>query len=272
MNEILEEKRLFHETAKQHLVPNGFKRKNNSYYRFISNSLLQIVTWRSYGKILSHIYFDVVPICSRWDVLNFPDFRTADIAGLRISRYAESVDFSCCLKFLIEEVIEDFKKVESMEDCFNMRKKYMDWDEKQDEEEDGELCDPGYSDFDLEWKAYILESYPDFRWQVCDTKCLYAALQCGWYELAVSYVEYGFILRRTSNELYVKRGEKTQAEAESALKEYYDLCKDEVEIVNAIQNEDYDTIKEYLRRNTENNLAALERVGIVCDDWKEGKN
>lgn len=260
MDKQLAEKKKFHETAENRFVPMGFKRKGDNYYRFVGEDIFQIITLHPLKGGSSDIFFDVIPLCSRWHIVHSPRVKVKELAGIMVKRYADRIEFESFLQFLIDEVDKDMEQVQTAEDCFYMRKKYADWAGYLDQEEN-EL-DPEISAFDLEWKEYVCQSYPGFQWQACDNDNLYAALQCGWYDLAREYSEYGRILRKTYNELLVKHGEISQAEADKDFCEYEEICQEEIEIVNAIQRKDYGYIDRCLKNNKKYNLEILRKIGL----------
>lgn len=80
--------------------------------------------------------------------------------------------------------------------------------------------------------------------------------------MAREYSEYGRILRKTYNELLVKHGEISQAEADKDFCEYEEICQEEIEIVNAIQRKDYGYIDRCLKNNKKYNLEILRKIGL----------
>lgn len=260
MDKLFTEKKNFHEVVRQIFVPMGFKRKGNSYYRFVGKDIFQIITLHPLKGGDSDIFFDVIPLCSRWYIVHSPGVKVKELAGIMVKRYADRIEFGSFLQFLSDEVAKDMGHVQTVEDCFYMRKKYAGWEGYLDQED--EEFDPEIRAFDLEWKEYICQNYPGFQWQACDTDNLYAALQCGWYDLAREYSEYGIIVRKTYNEVLVRRGEMSQAEADKDFCQYKEICREEIEIVNAIQRKDYSYIERCLENHKKWNLEILKRLGL----------
>jgi len=251
----------------QHLAAKGFDWKDKTYYRIVNGEILQMVIFgRPDSRTDTDIIFDMMPLYSNIPLLNYVR-KIGELPCLNVtSAVNASRDFDVHLAYFKEHLMDELDRVKSSDDLLDFRTRWAKIEEE---------ChaangwgDNEGSEYTEEEAAFAASKYPALKtvkgelW--LDFPTIYTALRCRRYELAAKEIQKRYYTRKAGEEYQLHKNLISEKNFQRQMILLDEIFKDELEILHALEENDFRTINGILEENKEENLEKLaDKLGIL---------
>ncbi len=258
--------KIFDTEIGQHLAANGFDWKDKTYYRIVNDEILQMVIFgRPDSRTDTDIIFDMMPLYSNIPLLNYVR-KIGELPCLNVtSAVNASRDFDVHLAYFKDHLMDEFNRVQTSEELLTFRTKWAKIEE--DCHAANGWGDNEGNEYTEEEAAFAASKYPalmdvkDELW--LDFPTIYTALRCGRYELAAKEIQKRYYTRKAGEEYQLHKKLISQKNYERQMILLDEIFKHELDILRALESQDFRTIHRILEENKEENQQKLaDKLGI----------
>lgn len=258
--------KIFDTEIGQMLASKGFEWKDKTYYRIVNGEILQMVIFgRPDSRTDTDIIFDMMPLYSNIPLLDYVR-KIGELPCLNVtSAVNASREFDLHMAYFKNNLMDTFDKVKDSESLLAFRTHWAKIEE--DCHAANGWGDNEGNEYTEEEAAFAASRYPalkDVKGELwLDFPTVYTALRCGKYELAAKEIQKRYYTRKAGEEYQLHKKLISEKNYQRQLIILDEIFKNELEILNALDNKDFRRINQILEANIDDNIQKLEsKIGI----------